>query len=337
MYLTNTELKKLAGNIISVDEEDSNPFDAEDQTKVCSYDLRVGNIFWVTKRKPWWQRTPIDLGVRLIYEVSPKRLWKKIVLGPNESIVLKPGEMILGRTHEKISMPADLVGKINTRSSFARLGLSTACNCDLINPGYSGHVPLELINYTQNKMKIYPFMPLCQIFLMRLDGETNSSYASQEYSSKYINDDGGPSVWWRDKLVEKIAKSNFSGQISDRTMEEIAQNFSKIDDEILDRLAHFTEGRSFANYDELVDKFSRREKILSVVYRAIRGTSLWLAPSLFIAAAFTEGIGALRQQEPPDSISYTIWILTIIFSAPWFYFLVAKRKIFYGSDSSQSS
>lgn len=54
-------------------------------------------------------------------------------------------------------------------------------------------------------------------------------------------------------------------------------------------------------------------------------------------AYITEGIGALRQQEPPDSISYTIWILTIIFSAPWFYFLVAKRKIFYGSDSSQSS
>ncbi len=45
---------------------------------------------------------------------------------------------------EKITIPKELVGKINTRNSYAILGMSTALNWNLVNPGYTGHIPLEI-------------------------------------------------------------------------------------------------------------------------------------------------------------------------------------------------
>lgn len=261
MYLTNSELKKLRDQIIECPNQ-AHSFEDEKQIKVCSYDIRVGNIFWRMKK----QSHPINLGTKLIFEISPTRLWgkKPIEVEDGGCIKIKPGEMILGQTYERISIPKNLVGKITVRSSYARIGLWTACNCDLINPGYEGHVPLELINTSPNTILIYPYLPLCQIFIMKLDGKVDSSYNSKKYNSKYQDDHGGPSYWWRDELVDKISKNALNTQISDNAIKSLTEKFKKIDDKCLYRLEKFISNQHFPNSNVLLSSFSEKEKKQSV-------------------------------------------------------------------------
>jgi deoxycytidine triphosphate deaminase len=76
----------------------------------------------------------------------PRRHWRKILLGAGESIKLRPGEMILGRTFEAFSIPRSCAGKLEGRSSFARMGLAIHCSADFINPAWRGRMPLQLTN-----------------------------------------------------------------------------------------------------------------------------------------------------------------------------------------------
>src|SRR5205085_4347843 len=120
------------------------------------------------------------------------------------SIVLKPSEMLLGRTYEIFTIPKDHAGKLEGRSSFARLGLAVHCSADFINPGYRGHMPLQLINFSRSSIRVFPLIPICQLILVRLSSTPTRVYGDRELSSKYMDDDGGPSYWWRDKRIKSL-------------------------------------------------------------------------------------------------------------------------------------
>ncbi len=62
-------------------------------------------------------------------------------------------------------------------------------------------MPLQLYNAGEYPIVITPYLPLCQLMLIPLSGLPERSYGEPELESKYINDDGGPSLWWRDRLV----------------------------------------------------------------------------------------------------------------------------------------
>ncbi|ALA24337.1 hypothetical protein AVI51_14995 [Piscirickettsia salmonis] len=279
MYKTYNELKCLREQVII--DVDKPEFSGDTQIKVCSYDLRLGNIFWKSKRKG-----KIDLSFTKIYQLSPRRLWKKITLKKEGKITIKSGEMLLGRTHEKIAIPPELVGKITVRSSYARLGLWTACNCDLVNPGYEGHIPLELINTSKHDLTLKPYLPICQLFLMKLDGEIDSCYQSEIFQSNYIDDDGGPSKWWRDLLNKKIESD---GCLNSYALDEIKLEIKDLDDDILNRFEDFIDKRKFDNSQDLLEQFSksekkakRRNRILYLICGAVEVVLLGLiANSLF--------------------------------------------------------
>lgn len=276
MYLGREHLLALADKLVPEVGNAEYPFE-RGQVRVCSIDIRVSNVFWVMKRKT---RRPIDLGGQdLIFEISPRRHWERRVLSPSGYLDLKPGEMLLGRTHEKISMPKNLVGKINTRSSFARLGISTACNCDLINPGYVGHVPLEITNSTSSTIRVRPYLSLCQIFVLPIDGKELASYADVEFLSKYMDDDGGPSLWWRDELAQKVSRKISS--ISGEELKKLQDVFEGVDDDGLFRLELLLEKNSYGDAQSLLAAFSRRERSWKFcyvwAYRLVVAEAGWFA------------------------------------------------------------
>lgn len=127
----------------------------------CSVDLRLGNEFRVFKK----QNKPV-----LVTEEP--FLWKKqtkeVVLKKGESIILKPNELILGITLEKILMPPYLCGLIEGRSRFARLGLLVHVSSSLIQPGVENRQVLEIVNLSQTKLKLTPGLKICQVVFQQL-------------------------------------------------------------------------------------------------------------------------------------------------------------------------
>lgn len=326
MYLSHIELEKIADTIFTTTGDHQNAFSPHDQISVCSVDVRVGNIFWVMKK----QRRVIDLSFSATFEVSPTRLWKKQIIEINGYIDLKPGEMILGRTHEKIEMPKHLVGKINTRSSYARMGLSTACNCDLINPGYKGHVPLELINCTNNVIRIRPYLPLCQVFIMNVDGQVDQEYGSERFESKYNNDEGGPSVWWRDSLVKKVAKNISFSQVGEYSIEEIRKTFDNIDDEGLLRFDQLLSRTQHSSAQAFLDEFKTSEQSKEKFYKIRRGFFKWSAPAFLIASLVQLEKVLTSAAFSPSLPTVLIWGTFLLSVMPFLYYVLKKERKYYG-------
>lgn len=328
MYLSHTELEKIAQKVFLTSDTDENQFDLEKQVRVCSVDIRVGDIFWVMKR----QRRVIDLSFSATFEISPTRLWKKHRIEKNGYIDLKPGEMILGRTHEKIEMPKDLVGKINTRSSYARIGLSTGCNCDLINPGYKGFVPLELVNCTNNVIRIRPYLPLCQVFLMQVAGVIHD-YGSERFESKYNDDDGGPSVWWRDSLVKKVARNITFAQVGEYSMEEIRKKFDFIDDEGLQRFDRLLDSNSTNSAEAFLEKFQKSEASKEKWYKIRRGISLWCFPAFFVTSMLQLGASFEKEVFSPTFSAYLMWGVATCSFIPFLIYRLRKERKYYANRS----
>jgi deoxycytidine triphosphate deaminase len=93
-----------------------------------------------------WREIKIDLGRSSIHELDPIRDWKRFEVNEGQFVTLKPGQTIMARVYERFRMPDDCAGKIEGRSSFARLGLAVHCTGDFINPGWEGYMPLQLSN-----------------------------------------------------------------------------------------------------------------------------------------------------------------------------------------------
>jgi dCTP deaminase len=89
----------------------------------------------------------------------------------DEPYVLAPGGTILGITVERITLPPDLCGFLEGRSRFARLGLMIHVTSAFVQPGVSNHQVLEMSNVAGHPLQIHAGVRLCQIVLMRTDGQ----------------------------------------------------------------------------------------------------------------------------------------------------------------------
>jgi hypothetical protein len=182
--------------------------------------------------------------------------------------------MILGRTYERFRIPPTHVGKITGRSSYARTGIEISCTCDLINPGWEGHVPLEIVNNLNHAVLIYPLLPLAQIFLMPLLSPATADYADRaKFKSKYMNDDGGPSYWWRDALVERLYRNYLSHRIDHEAIEKLNHQLEYLDDNGVFRFEKFLGDQKIgdiSNADDLIASFVASERKSKLKYRAMR-------------------------------------------------------------------
>ena len=73
-----------------------------------------------------------------------------------ESFVLHPGEFVLGATYEAVTLPDDIAARLEGKSSLGRLGLLTHSTAGFIDPGFSGHVTLELSNVATLPITLWP-------------------------------------------------------------------------------------------------------------------------------------------------------------------------------------
>jgi dCTP deaminase len=91
------------------------------------------------------------------------------VFGKRRKYVLEPNEFILAQTYEHVWIPRHLIGMVEGRSTYARVGLSMHQTAPWLQPGWDGHITLEIRNSGRNKIELTPMddMP-CQITFFQL-------------------------------------------------------------------------------------------------------------------------------------------------------------------------
>lgn len=103
----------------------------------------------------------------------------------DDPFVLHPGEFVLGSTFEVVTLPDDIAARLEGKSSLGRLGLLTHSTAGFIDPGFSGHVTLELSNVATLPIMLWPGMKIGQLCFFQLSSPAEKPYGSAEYQSRY--------------------------------------------------------------------------------------------------------------------------------------------------------
>lgn len=257
MILSDKDINAILPELNIQTNGEATEFSQEDQVQPCSIDFRLSSVFWIPKKR--WK---IDLRRSKLLEIQPRRYYKKIILKQGEFITLRPGHFLIGRIHEKFIIPEGYAGDITGRSSFSRLGLMVHCTGNFINPGWSGHMPLQLINQSRNSIKIYPHLPICQLRLFQLSSTSERTYGVKELQSKYMDDDGGPSYWWRDKRIKELQKKLGEVDISLAIQNEIFKIIGDQEPEVIERMEKCIDKAkpdNLENAHSLLEFFSKKE------------------------------------------------------------------------------
>ena len=152
-----------------------NPFDAE-LLQPSSIDVRLDRYFRVFANSKY---THIDPAQQQDELTSP------VENGDEDPFVLHPGEFVLGSTFETVGLPDDLAGRLEGKSSLGRLGLLTHSTAGFIDPGFSGHITLELSNVANLPITLWPGMKIGQLCLFRLSSPAEHPYGSKRAGSRY--------------------------------------------------------------------------------------------------------------------------------------------------------
>ena len=151
------------------------PFDVA-MLQPSSIDVRLDRFFRVFDNTKY---THIDPAVR---QDDLTSLVEKV---EGEPFVLHPGEFVLGSTYELVGLPDDLAGRLEGKSSLGRLGLLTHSTAGFIDPGFTGHITLELSNVANLPITLWPGMKIGQLCLFRLTSAAENPYGSPQAGSRY--------------------------------------------------------------------------------------------------------------------------------------------------------
>jgi len=163
------------------------PFDAK-MIQPSSVDVRLDRFFRVFENHRYEVIDP---------SVEQPELTREVAVAPNEFFILHPGEFVLASTYEVITLPDDIAGRLEGKSSLGRLGLLTHSTAGFIDPGFSGHITLELSNVANLPVKLYPGMKIGQLCLIKLSSSAEHPYGSAIYGSRYQGQRGPtPSKSW---------------------------------------------------------------------------------------------------------------------------------------------
>jgi dCTP deaminase len=141
-----------------------------------SVDVRVDRYFRVFRNNRYGY-----INVKLEQE----ELTEPVEIEGDEPFILHPGEFVLGSTLERVKLPDDLVARLEGKSSLGRLGLLIHSTAGFIDPGWDGHVTLELSNVANLPITIYHGMKIGQISFMQLSEPAAAPYGSGALGSKY--------------------------------------------------------------------------------------------------------------------------------------------------------
>jgi dCTP deaminase len=112
-------------------------------------------------------------------------LTRLVQVAPDEPFILHPGEFVLGSTYEFVSLPDNIAARLEGKSSLGRLGLLTHSTAGFVDPGFKGHVTLELSNVATLPIKLWPGMKIGQLCFFQLSSPSETPYGSAKYSNRY--------------------------------------------------------------------------------------------------------------------------------------------------------
>ena len=151
------------------------PFDGA-MIQPSSVDVRLDRFFRVFENHKYSVIDP---------SIEQSDLTREVAVETNEEFILHPGEFVLASTYEVITLPDDIAGRLEGKSSLGRLGLLTHSTAGFIDPGFSGHITLELSNVANLPVKLFPGMKIGQLCLIKLSSPAENPYGSALYGSRY--------------------------------------------------------------------------------------------------------------------------------------------------------
>jgi dCTP deaminase len=161
---------EIAANRVGVE-----PFD-EAMIQPSSVDVRLDKFFRVFENHKYSVIDP---------STEQAELTREVIAEGDEPFILHPGEFVLASTYEIITLPDDIAGRLEGKSSLGRLGLLTHSTAGFIDPGFSGHITLELSNVANLPVKLFPGMKIGQLCLIKLSSPAEHPYGSEKYGSRY--------------------------------------------------------------------------------------------------------------------------------------------------------
>lgn len=168
------------------------PFEI-DHVQPSSLDVTLGAEFKIFKHQ-----------THALIDVKEKNIdyTETIVVPDGEKFIIHPGDFVLGTSVEKITMPNNMVARLEGRSSLGRLGIIIHATAGYIDPGFSGYVTLEISNVGKIPVALYPGMRIAQMSFMKMSSETKNPYGTR--NNKY-NDQEGPteSMIYKDFQIDK--------------------------------------------------------------------------------------------------------------------------------------
>ena len=171
MLLSDRDIRaEIAANRVGVE-----PFD-EAMIQPSSVDVRLDKFFRVFENHKYSVIDP---------STEQAELTREVIAEGDEPFILHPGEFVLASTYEVITLPDDIAGRLEGKSSLGRLGLLTHSTAGFIDPGFSGHIPLELSNVANLPVKLFPGMKIGQLCLIKLSSPAEHPYGSEKYGSRY--------------------------------------------------------------------------------------------------------------------------------------------------------
>jgi dCTP deaminase len=184
MVLSDRTIRRLvAEGRIGID-----PF-RDELVQPSSVDVRIDRYFRVFRNS----RYPfIDVKQEM------EDLTELVEIADEEPFILHPGEFVLASTLERVTLPDDLVARLEGKSSLGRLGLLIHSTAGFIDPGWDGHVTLELSNVANLPITIYYGMKIGQLSFVQMTEPAATPYGSATVGSKYQGQTGPtPSRYWK--------------------------------------------------------------------------------------------------------------------------------------------
>ncbi|CAB4710469.1 unannotated protein [freshwater metagenome] len=151
------------------------PF-TESMIQPSSVDVRLDKFFRVFENHKYSVIDP---------SIEQAELTREVITEGDDPFILHPGEFVLASTYEVITLPDDIAGRLEGKSSLGRLGLLTHSTAGFIDPGFSGHITLELSNVANLPVKLFPGMKIGQLCLIKLSSPAEHPYGSEKYGSRY--------------------------------------------------------------------------------------------------------------------------------------------------------
>ena len=313
-----------------------------DMVNPCSIDLKIASSGFLKARRNTVDPESIE------HASKASDLWYKVKLSKSkkkstEYFTLRPGQTVLTHLDSRITLPADCAGKIEIKSSYARLSLSITSG-DFCNPGYDGYFPLEITNFGKHRIIIHTRAVMAQLMLIPLNGPVLVEYskkATQKNKDGY--DDGTPYTFWRERSIKKLGKETgneslialykeIRKSINKTTVDDINGTKDRFDDSFLTYCQNRMHKDKYKSKDnelpdvkKLLNDYIGREK----GWRKIYGMR-WASIVITVLTTIFAIVNFFRQGVEDPVIPFHNWYFAIpvIFAIVFLVFQIKKPKAF---------